>query len=267
MQQGQHALKQPHRGIVGRAVARFTVGWLGQLQVPRTEVVPDVLVGGHEGLAQAELGKALLDVDEHLLGPGFEPADAGGRMIGLGGGVADFPSFHQAEGVPNLVGEVAPLLAQALVKRQVVAGWRGQQHADANAVRPVLLHELDGVGAVAERLGHFPTLLVPDDARVVDVAERRGLPVFVSGDDHPGDPEEHDFRGGHEVVGGVVVIDFLLGVEAVKHADRPEPRAEPRVEDVLVLAQVGWGDGAAGGLCGHRCRGVGIGGDHIFGFC
>ena len=123
MQQGQHAFEELHRGIVGGAIARLAVGRLGELEVPGTEVVPNVLVGGHEGLAQPEFGKVLLDVGQHLLGAGFEPTDAGGRVVRLDSGVADFPSLYQAERVPDLVGEVASLLAQALVERQIVAGW------------------------------------------------------------------------------------------------------------------------------------------------
>ena len=57
---------------------------------------------------------------------------------------------------------------------------------------------------------------------------------------HAGHPEEDDVRGGHEVARGIVVFDFLVAgvVDAVEEGDGPQPRREPRVETVLVLAKV-----------------------------
>ena len=71
--------------------------------------------------------------------------------------------------------------------------------------------------------------------------ERHLAYVFVTCHNHACHPEEDDVRAGHQVGSGVVVVQLLVAgvVDAVKQRDRPEPRAEPCVEGVLVLTQVG----------------------------
>ena len=67
------------------------------------------------------------------------------------------------------------------------------------------------------------------------------MTVLIPGHDHAGDPEEDDVGAGDQIVGGVVVFDFgVVGVaDSVEDRDGPEPRREPGVQHILVLAQVG----------------------------
>ncbi len=55
---------------------------------------------------------------------------------------------------------------------------------------------------------------------------------------HPGDPEEDDVVGGLHDRPGVVVREVGGLVGPPERGERPEPRAEPRVEDVRVLDEV-----------------------------
>ena len=66
-------------------------------------------------------------------------------------------------------------------------------------------------------------------------------PVFVTGHDHTGHPEEDDVGTGHQIVGRVVIFDvFVVRVaDAVEYRDGPQPRREPGVEHVLILPQIG----------------------------
>ena len=100
-----------------------------------------------------------------------------------------------------------------------------------------MVHQLDGVRAVPEAFGHLTALFVANDAGVVDVFERLLPPVFVARDDHARHPEEHDFRSGYEVGGRVVIAHLFLRLQAIKYLDGPQPAAEPRIHDVLILAQ------------------------------
>ena len=139
--------------------------------------------------------------------------------------VADLPAGDEAQGVPHLVAEVATLFAEALVEGQVVAGRGGEQHAHADAVGAVFLHEHDGVGTVAERFAHLAAQLVAHDAGEVDVVEGYVVHILLSGHYHACHPEEDDVGGCDEVGGGVVVVDLgVAGVaDAVEEGDRPEP--------------------------------------------
>ena len=72
---------------------------------------------------------------------------------------------------------------------------------------------------------------------------------MVAADDHAGHPEEHDFRCRHEVIGGVVIGHLVFFVKAIEHLNGPNPRTEPRVHDVFVLAQVVHGQRSVAGFC------------------
>ena len=64
--------------------------------------------------------------------------------------------------------------------------------------------------------------------------------VGQAGEDHAGNPEADDIITGHQRVGGVEVV-VILGVliRPAQGAERPQSRAEPGIQGIGVLGQVG----------------------------
>ena len=75
--------------------------------------------------------------------------------------------------------------------------------------------------------------------------------VGQAGEDHAGNPEADDIITGHQRVGGVEVV-VILGVliRPAQGAERPQSRAEPGIQGIGVLGQVGAAAVRAG--CGGR---------------
>ena len=222
------------------AIYRLLEAGLHNLQEAGAEVVPNQLVDGHEGLRKLIDLEILFHVGEYLIDALFHPCYGKFGVQRLRNVVVHRPAFHQAEGVPDLVVEVAALFAQCLVEQQVVARRRTEQHAEAHAVGAVFLHQHDGVGRVAQRFGHLAMQLVAHRAGEIDILERNHAAPLQSGHDHTGHPEENDVRGRDQCRGGVVVVDFrVVGLaNAVEHRQRPQPGGEPGVHHILVLLQI-----------------------------
>ena len=103
----------------------------------------------------------------------------------------------------------------------------------------VIGHELERVDAVAAALAHR-LAIGAHDRRVDDhVLERQVAHEVLGRHHHAGDPQAHDVTGRREQLRriGVDELGCLGAVLAPAHGDeRPQLRAEPRVEHILVLA-------------------------------
>ena len=154
--------------------------------------------------------------------------------------ICHFPTFHKTESVPNLVVEVATLLAKRIVIEDIVTGRSGEHQAHANTIGAETLHQFNRVGRVAERFRHLSAELVAHDTGEIDIAERHVAIILISRHNHSGNPEEDDIGTGYEVGSGIIVFDFVVSgvVDAIEKRDGPQPRREPSVEAVAVLAQV-----------------------------
>ena len=108
----------------------------------------------------------------------------------------------------------------------------------AQRVGAVELHDVERIDAVAERLGHLAVLRVAHGAVQVHRVERRAPHELVARHDHARHPEEQDLRARSRACRSDRTRarsgDCL--VRPAERGDRPEPRREPRVEHVLVLA-------------------------------
>ena len=221
----QELFEYLHGSLQGLAVDGSLVCRLYHLQIPAGELVGEEFEHGHQGLVQAVL--AIEVVDFCHVGAQLCLHPLYGLHVGFGLCylVAYLPTLHQAEGVPNLVAEGGTLSAKAFVKENVVTGRSSQEHAHAHTVGTVLVYERQRVGAVAQLLGHLAAKVVAHDTGEVNVAEWNVLQVFLACHNHACHPEEDDVRTGHQVGGGVVVVDFLVaGVQyAVEQAHGPEP--------------------------------------------
>ena len=200
------------------------VGGLDHLEVPAGELIPEQAVDSHQCLGDAVLAEEVVDLLVGLLELGVEPLGGYAACLGLLA-VGNGPSLNQTEGIPNLVVEVAALLAQALIEENVVASGGGEHHAHAHAIGAELLDKLDGVGRVAETLGHLSAQLVAYDTGEIDVLERYLAGVLLASHNHAGYPEEDNVWSGNQVAGGVVIIEFLVAwvVDAIKEGDGPQP--------------------------------------------
>src|SRR5262249_7393484 len=75
------------------------------------------------------------------------------------------------------------------------------------------------------------------DAGEIHVAKWQVAHELVARHDHPGDPEENNFRRGDEVGGRIKLLQRLGLLRPTHRGKRPEPGTEPGVEDVGVLGE------------------------------
>ena len=258
VEQMQQVVEETNHRVVSLLVDGLSVGGLHDFEEAGGEFIPEEAVHLFQGFAQAVAGKLFLDVRRTHAQLCVKPRHGLARRLGLLGSSVGLPAFHEAEGVPNLVAEVASLLAQGIVEENIVASRCGEHHAHAHAVGAVFVNQGEGVGRVAELFRHFAAELVAHNTREVNVLERHLARVFVARHNHARHPEEDDVRPGHEVARGVIVFQFRVTgiVDAVEERDGPEPRREPRVERVLVLAQVGSGKRGVAALFACQCHGL-----------
>ena len=232
--------------------------------VPVAEVAPEegvqsLRVGGEFvlfqilGRAVSQFGEALEDSEVVIVKlRGLDAADHGGKCR-----VVSHRAGHLAEagGVPELVAEVTALADAIFVEEDVLAlGGDGEQ-AEAKTIGAELRDQIEGLGRVAERLGHLASELVADDAIEVDALERDALAnllvgerllfrtvQFEAGDNHAGDPKEDDVRTRRKGAGRVPMLQFFGRFARLAPSDgreAPEPGGGPGVEYVGVLFPVG----------------------------
>ena len=241
MQQTQQRVEEVERGIHCSAIDWLAICGLHNLEIPSRELLPEQAVYGHQRVVQSELAEEVLDFGDGSRESSAEPLNGEARVLWLLHVVAHLPSLHQTETVPDLVVEVSSLLAQSVVEEDVVTGRGAEHHTHAHTVGTVFVDKHQRVGAVSERLRHLSSQLVAHHTSKINVAERHVAGVLVSSHNHACHPEEDDVGGCHQVGRGIVVVDFLVTgiVNTVEERDGPQPRAEPSVESVLVLTQIG----------------------------
>ena len=236
----EQVVKGFQHAALGSGIDGFAVGRFHEFEEPAGEVIPEELIDLHEGFAQTVSGIEVCHRGGTLSETCFKPFHRLCGDFGLCFVFINLPAVHEAEGVPDFVAEVSSLLTQFFIKEDVVASRSGEHHAHSDAVSTIFLNESDGVGAVAQLFGHLASEVVTHDAGEIDIAEGNVAGVFHARHNHSCHPEEDDVRSGHEVGGGIVVGKFgVVGmVDAVEEADGPEPRTEPGVECILVMAQL-----------------------------
>ena len=239
---GQLVVPEGGARRVGRRLARHAQDGLAGLDVPVAVLAPEEAVQGGGGVAEAVAGEGLVHLAHGDVEAGQDPAVVRreqGRVDFLLGGPG--VQLAEAAGVPELVAEVAAQLNGLLVKEHVLPQRRRAHHPEPQRVRPVLGDQVQRVRRVAQGLRHLPPLLVPDDPGEIDVPEREIPHVLEARHDHPRHPEEDDVGPGHEVRRGIERPQRGVGAvggpvaRPAHRGKRPQPRAEPRVEDVRVL--------------------------------
>jgi hypothetical protein len=105
---------------------------------------------------------------------------------------------------------------------------------------------VERVDHVALGLRHLVAVLVGDDRRQVDRAERHLAHEVQAHHHHPGDPEEDDVGAGDQDRVRIEARQVAALVGPAQGRERPQRRREPGVEDVVVLAQLGRAAARAG---------------------
>ena len=253
MQQAQQRIEEPFGFVDRPRVDRHPVSRLYHFEIPPAEIVPEEFVEQHEGLRNAVAAEIPVQLRHGAAQRLAEPFARQAVVVALGERPVHRPAVDEPVGVPNLVAEIAALLAQRLVEHHVVAGRRRKQHRHAHTVGAVLRDQVERIGRVAQLLGHLASDLVAHDAGEIDVAEGLLAAIFVTGHDHARHPEEDDVGARHQIGRRVVVANLLVvGVaDAVEDRNRPQPRREPRVQHVVVLSEVGR---LQRGVAGFRTR-------------
>ena len=92
------------------------------------------------------------------------------------------------------------------------------------------INQVERVDRIADRFGHFLTVLIQHQRVDIDIAERHLLREFQPLHHHPRDPEKDDVKGGHKDGGRVEFLEVrIFGVGPTQRGERPETGGEPGV--------------------------------------
>jgi len=213
-----------------------------QLNIPVAENIPDKVVQLADCNAQLKLLKVIGDLFDQGVVLGQHPFVLDGKLIERQSQIHLLVlEVHQnkAGRVPNLVGKVAAgndlLIAEAHIVARCVAGGKGE----AQRICTVLVDDFQRVDTVAERFAHLSALGIANQTVEQNGVERDVAHVFQTGENHSGYPEEDDVIAGDQGAGRVEVFELLGVVWPTQSRERPQCRAEPGVQGVLILMQVG----------------------------
>ena len=149
MQHLEQVVEESDGGIVGGLIdgLRLTIDISGlhHFQIPARELVPKEFVDGHQCFRNAILLELCLQLGMTLLELCCKPFHRLLVGFGLFHGCR-LPAFHQAEGIPYLVVEIASLLTQRFVEENVVTCGRAEHHAHTHTISAILFNQGNGVG-------------------------------------------------------------------------------------------------------------------------
>ena len=191
---------------------------------------------------------AARDSSQRSAGPRW-PASGSRRSASAGIEAGRAPTTNRVA-FQSLLAKLRALSSLAGLEPLVLARRRPVDHREPERVGAGLVDHPERVDDVALRLRHLLALGIADEARQVDGVEGLAVGQVEAQHHHPGDPEEddvvarlHDRRRVEPPVVGRVV-------GPAEGRERPQAGAEPGVEDVRVLGELG--GRPAAGLAGIR---------------
>ena len=224
---------------------------LGDLNVPVADLVPEEVLDAARHLAE---GVLLNTLGHHARGLG-QAAEHPGIGRGLGDGLARGVAIHVHEqetaGVPDLGDKGAGLLGAGRtleglrllidvgVELDVLVGGAQREQVVAHGIGTVHVDEVHGVHTVALGLGHAAAVLGEDRGVDHDVMERDLVEEVQRAHDHAGDPQCDDVARGDERRGGMMALELLGMLRPALRGEGPQLGAEPGVQHVLVLVDMG----------------------------
>src|SRR6266516_2443357 len=148
----------------------------------------------------------------------------------------------KATGVPKFGREVAPFLDLLFIEADVLAAWGNAHETKTQTIRAILLDQLERVGRVTKRFGHFATVLVADQPSEINIvkwdvvfgAVGFSRLKFEASDNHSSNPKENNVRCGHKYAGRIKFLPCFL----IHGFVSPKPRRKPCVERVGILRPV-----------------------------
>ncbi len=125
MEQPEVVLKQTDHLLTGFCIHRLAKGGFYDFQQPGTKILPNQFISSHKGIRYPVFGEMVFDLLQGSGKFGAVPPDAEGSRFGLIP-LRDLPTLYQAEGIPDLVCKILALLAEPLVKEEVIPGSGAQ---------------------------------------------------------------------------------------------------------------------------------------------
>src|SRR5579872_2875728 len=224
VQELQQADERRERGRLRIGVA-VVEPLLDRLRVPVAEVVERQVVELVDEVREVELAEQALEL-ELRLGEAREDPALLERPRALVGRRACRRLQDQPRHVPELVGELAPLLDRALGERHVLRR-RHLHQAVPRRVGAVAVDERERVHAGAEALRHAAAGRRVHERMDDDVAERHVAHQLEPDEDHPVLPEADDVAPGRVEIAGIERAQVLGVVRPAERRERPELRREP----------------------------------------
>ena len=147
-----------------------------------------------------------------------------------------FSQVHHdvARSVPKLVGKIAHCFTALHIETHVISRRVAGDHIHPQSIAAVFINHLQRVNAVAQRLGHFPSLIIPDQAMDQHSVERCFAGMGAAGEDHSGNPEENNVITGDQNIGGIEIIQILGLFRPAKSLKGPQGRAEPSIQHIRI---------------------------------
>ena len=245
MQQPQNLVKHVHQHLNRGLLADRILGVqprLGQLDIPVAVGVPDEVVHLLDGHAQLVLFQILRDLGDQRVQLGQHPPVGNfqlvkGRQLVLG--VLAQIHQHIAGSVPQLIGKVAHGLALLGVETGVVSGRVAGDQVHPQGVAAVLVDHFQRVNAVAQRLGHLASLIVPHQTVDKHGVEGRLAGMLAAGEDHSRNPEENDVVARDQHVRRVEIVKVFRLFRPAQRFKGPQSGGEPGIQHVGVTLNVG----------------------------
>jgi len=165
-------------------------------------------------------------------------------------------SKHEPGRVPELLVKLRALSSFSPAKPRVVAGSRSVDQSEAQCICADLLDGRERIDGVALGLRHLLPVRVADQAGQIDRVEGRFAGEMDAQHHHPGHPEEDDVVGRLHDRARIEAIEIVRLLGPAERGEGPQPRTEPRVEYVIVLAK--FRRRAPANLAGGRTGGVAV---------
>ena len=207
---------------------------------------------------EAEIPQGLVDLFSDARRPGEDPAvhQAQSAPCAVGSAGADFRrgqlldrrastlefvevDEQKPRGIPDFIGEGAVALDALFAPDDVGARRRQNGQRETHGVGAVLLVQCHGVDARALGFGHLLPFGIAHDRVQVHFAERHLAHESQPHHDHPRDPEEQDLVSGDEQAGWIIDAQVFGLVRPTQRGERPQRGAEPGVEHVGILLDLG----------------------------
>ena len=244
MQHGERAGHHPHKHLAHLLRGLLVVARqanLRDLDEPVAELIPQEVIQLLRGDTEFKFLQILVDFLRHTVEGGHNPLvlrrQAGGKLI--------FDLFalnvheDKAGSVPQLIGKVAAGLHALGREAGIVSGADARHQREAQSVRAILGDDLQRIDAVAEGFAHLAALRVAHQSMEEHGLEGNLLHVLQTGEDHARHPEENDIVAGDESVRRIEIFQLLCLFRPAEGRERPKRRAEPGVQRILVLMQIG----------------------------